>query len=166
MAHPHEHAKSSARKFGGDPTDYVKYHAWFDQTKAQCPDARHRVILHNSFGIFLLEQAVMGKIGGEDSPLLEAMKRALRYIQESRIDDAEAALRVGINLAALGIIRNSNDRAVPLRLIGEQHVLEDFGNHIPSLTQIIDHVALEPWMGKNAIPLSKLLEMDSHEGEE
>jgi hypothetical protein len=56
MAHPYYHAKSSARKYGGDPDDYVTIHAWFDQTKAHLADCRHRMLLHNSFGIFLCEQ--------------------------------------------------------------------------------------------------------------
>jgi len=32
MAHPQQHAVSSARKFGGIPEDYVEIHKWFDAT--------------------------------------------------------------------------------------------------------------------------------------
>lgn len=56
MSHPYYHALSSAKKHGGRPEDYLEIHAWFDQTKAHLPDARHRMVLHNSFGIFLAEQ--------------------------------------------------------------------------------------------------------------
>lgn len=56
MSHPFFHAKSSARKFGGTADDYLVIHNWFDQTKAHIADARHRLILHNTFGIFLCEQ--------------------------------------------------------------------------------------------------------------
>ena len=56
MAHSYIHAKSSAKKFGGVPEDYVKIHDWFDQSKAHIADARHRALLHHSFGIFLCEQ--------------------------------------------------------------------------------------------------------------
>lgn len=56
MSHPAIHARSSVRKFGGVEADYLPLHAWFDQTKAHIPDARHRMLLHNSFGIFLAEQ--------------------------------------------------------------------------------------------------------------
>lgn len=56
MAHAHHHAVSSARKYGGTADDYIHIHAWFDQTKAALADARHRVILHNSMGIFICEQ--------------------------------------------------------------------------------------------------------------
>jgi hypothetical protein len=56
MSHPYYHAKSSAKRFGGKPSDYQAIHNWFDQTKAYVPDARHRALLHSSFGIFLCEQ--------------------------------------------------------------------------------------------------------------
>jgi len=53
---PYIHALSSAKKFGGDWTDYIEYHDWFDQTKSHFADNRHRCLLHTSFGIFLCEQ--------------------------------------------------------------------------------------------------------------
>jgi len=56
MAHPYHHARSSVRKFGGAWRDYIHIHEFFDQTKAHIADCRHRLILHNSFGIFLCEQ--------------------------------------------------------------------------------------------------------------
>jgi hypothetical protein len=56
MAHPWHHAQSAARRFGGVAQDYVAIEQWFDQTKAHIPDCRHRLVLHNSFGIFLCEQ--------------------------------------------------------------------------------------------------------------
>lgn len=56
MAHPYHHARSSARKFGGQPEDYLDVHRWFDQTKASWADIRHRAVLHSSFGIFLCEE--------------------------------------------------------------------------------------------------------------
>jgi hypothetical protein len=54
--HPLYHARSSARKYGGEATDYLPMHRWMDQTKAHIADSRHRMVLHNSFGIFLGEQ--------------------------------------------------------------------------------------------------------------
>lgn len=50
------HAEKSAHRFGGEAEDYQQIHDWFDQTKAHVPDMRHRLILHNSFGIYLAEQ--------------------------------------------------------------------------------------------------------------
>ena len=53
---PVEHAKFSATKYGGKWQDYIAIHDFFDQTKSNMPDIRHRAVLHNSFGIFLCEQ--------------------------------------------------------------------------------------------------------------
>lgn len=51
MSHPWEHAKSSVRIFGGKAEDYIALHSWFDDTKAWCPDWRHRAIRHHTKGI-------------------------------------------------------------------------------------------------------------------
>lgn len=66
---PFLHAKISARKFGGKYEDYMELHNWMDSTKAHLPDARHRMVLHNSWGIFIGEQifgAVMQNSKGKD----------------------------------------------------------------------------------------------------
>lgn len=53
---PLTHSKTSARKYGGKPEDYLPIHDFLDSSKAAMPDMRHRAILHNSFGIFLAEK--------------------------------------------------------------------------------------------------------------
>ena len=53
---PYLHSISSAKKFGGNPDDYMPIHQWFDDTKAHCPDNRHRAIRHHSQGIFWCEE--------------------------------------------------------------------------------------------------------------
>lgn len=53
---PFDHAQLSVKKYGGLEQDYQRIHDFFDQTKAHHADMRHRVILHNSWGIFLCEQ--------------------------------------------------------------------------------------------------------------
>ncbi|WP_194165358.1 DUF6915 family protein [Deinococcus terrestris] len=52
-------------------------------------------------------------------------------------------------------ITNSAGRQIPVRLIGEQHVLEDF-RRIPSLTEWLEHMTLEDWMFKSVAVLPKL----------
>jgi hypothetical protein len=68
---PLQHARNSARKWGGIPSDYQALHDFFDSSKAALPDVRHRAILHSSFGIFLVErvpyfcrcgQALLGRV--------------------------------------------------------------------------------------------------------
>lgn len=46
----------SVKKFGGDPDDYQEIHDFIDHTKAHFPDMRHRAMLHNSWGIYIVEQ--------------------------------------------------------------------------------------------------------------
>ena len=55
MAHAFHHAKSSQRKWGGDVSDYIALHAWFDESKAIIADYRHRALRHHAEGIFMLE---------------------------------------------------------------------------------------------------------------
>lgn len=53
---PWLHAKSSARKWGGLPEDYLPLHDFLDSSKACVADMRHRAILHSAFGIYVLER--------------------------------------------------------------------------------------------------------------
>jgi hypothetical protein len=48
MAHPWHHAVSSARKYGGRPEDYLEIHGWFDASKSQFADFRHRALRHHA----------------------------------------------------------------------------------------------------------------------
>jgi hypothetical protein len=56
VAHPYHHALSSVKRFSGTTDDYLELHCWFDATKAHVADARHRLLRHQSFGIFIAEQ--------------------------------------------------------------------------------------------------------------
>lgn len=47
---PLRHANLSARRRGGEASDYYALHAFFDTTKELCSDNRHR-LLHNLWGI-------------------------------------------------------------------------------------------------------------------
>lgn len=50
------HARSSARKWGGPPETYLAVHEFIDHSKSAFPDMRHRAMLHNSWGIYLVGQ--------------------------------------------------------------------------------------------------------------
>ena len=56
MAHPSIHAKSSVKKFGGVPNDYIDIHNWFDATKGWVGNHLHRIFRHHSEGIFECER--------------------------------------------------------------------------------------------------------------
>ena len=53
---PHIHAVNSARKWGGEPEDYLPIHNFLDISKMAHPDIRHRAILHNSLGPYIAEK--------------------------------------------------------------------------------------------------------------
>ena len=103
MAHPHHHAESSARKFGGEAHEYLALHQFLDDCKQQVADFRHRALRHHSEGIFMLE-----KIFGTTITL-------------------------------------STGRVLPVRFVGEQHVLEDLGR-IPTVQDWLQKIHPEPWM--------------------
>ena len=117
MADPFDHARSSVRKWGGVPEDYLEVHQWFDQTKVSWADPRHRSILHSSFGIGLAIQQ-FGQV----------------------------------------IRRKSDNRAISVRWIGEQHVLEDCG-FIPTLEDWLKNMPLEEWMVRGARKFSRELKL-------
>ena len=103
MAHPYHHAESSARKYGGEPSEYLKYHEFLDGSKAHMADFRHRALRHHSEGIFMLE-ALFGST-----------------------------------------ITLSTGRVLPVRFIGEQHVMEDLGR-IPTVADCLGKIRPERWM--------------------
>ncbi|ENV17904.1 DUF6915 family protein [Acinetobacter guillouiae] len=45
-----QHARISAKRWGGEAEDYYQIHAFIDSTKSLCSDARHR-ILHTLWGV-------------------------------------------------------------------------------------------------------------------
>lgn len=101
--HPIHHARSSAKKYGGTPDDYLAIHQWFDDSKEHLADFRHRALRHHSAGIF------------------------------------EAEREFGVT------VTNSDGRQVPVRFIGEQHVIEDLGR-IPTLADWLMGIAPQSWM--------------------
>jgi hypothetical protein len=82
MSHPWEHAKSSARKWGGFPIDYIEIHNWFDETKAWIGHSKHRMFRHHSEGIFECE-----KIFGTYLLNSDNKKVYTRYIGEQHVKE-------------------------------------------------------------------------------
>lgn len=71
--------------------------------------------------------------------------RALRHHAEG-IFEAERIF--GISIV------NSDDQRVPVRYIGEQHVLEDCGR-VPSLADWLSRIKPEMWMSRGTLILEK-----------
>jgi hypothetical protein len=110
------HAKSAARKWGGEPEDYIDIHEFIDSSKHIIGDVRHRSVYHHTEGIWLC-QKIFGRV-----------------------------LTIG-------------RKEVPVRLIAEQHILEDLG-WLPSPADYIKDMGIQPWMGgklQKILPLSALM---------
>lgn len=61
------HAKSSARKWGGEPEDYLPIHEFIDSSKQVIGDVRHRSLYHHTLGVYLCAK-IFGdtiKVGGK-----------------------------------------------------------------------------------------------------
>ncbi len=80
MARPIEHAKSSARKLGGVPEDYQRIHDWFEESKSQVADFRHRALRHHAEGIYQAERLFGLAIENSDGKRIP-----VRYIGEQRV---------------------------------------------------------------------------------
>lgn len=101
---PWYHAVSTAKKFGGDPDEYIEIHNWLDETKQYTGDFRHRALRHHSAGV---EWAIE---------------------------------RFG------HVIHNTSGRSVPVKVIAEQHIIEDCG-YIPTPADYLKHITEPPpWM--------------------
>jgi hypothetical protein len=145
MANPWHHAVSSARKWGGVPEDYLPVHEWFDETKAWCPDFRHRAIRHHSEGIF---EAM--KVFGTTVTLSTCAKCG--RIRGSELDLATDERCLGSNP------HDFMPKLIPVRWIGEQHVQEDLG-HIPTAADWLRRLTAEPWMNRSRKLSRELAEM-------
>ena len=60
-------------------------------------------------------------------------------------------------------ITNSDGRVVPVRFIGEQHVMEDCGR-IPTVADWLKNIHAEPWMKRVGKKLSHTLEIEKTDG--
>lgn len=114
---PFIHAKNSARKYGGKPEDFLGIHQFMDSAKAHIPDIRHRLVLHNSFGIQLAEQCC-GDI--EQAGLGENKK----FVRKPYITTSEGNI-------------------VYIRDIATDHVREDMAGIVPTMLELWDFITPE-----------------------
>jgi len=80
MAHPNLHAKSSSKKFGGKPEDYIHLHEWMDETKGWIGDSLHRMFRHHSEGIFEMEKRFGAEFKNSDGKTVYT-----RYVGEQHV---------------------------------------------------------------------------------
>lgn len=147
MAHSYHHAVSSARRYGGVPEDYLEIHNFLDSSKAAWADHRHRAVLHHSYGIFITEQ--MFGLKEETRLLRQAIDRIPGWLRR--------LLRLQVPATTPVTIRASSGRDIPIRLLAEQHVLEDCG-FIPALPDYLGGMPKKTWMARGSVRLSSILE--------
>tara|TARA_R110000787_G_scaffold239736_1_gene346026 strand:+ start:2428 stop:2775 length:348 start_codon:yes stop_codon:yes gene_type:complete len=82
MAHPNIHAKSSVRKWGGLPEDYMQIHDWFDETKSWLGSSSHRMFRHHSEGIFECENKFGKQFKNSDGKTVYT-----RYVGEQHVKE-------------------------------------------------------------------------------
>ena len=80
--HTCDHAKTSAKIWGGKPEDYQTIHDWFDATKETFADYRHRALRHHSQGIFEAERIFGNSIVNSDGKTVY-----VRYIGEQHVKE-------------------------------------------------------------------------------
>jgi len=82
MAHCYYHALSSVKAWGGVVTDYQPLHDWFDQSKAQIADFRHRALRHHAEGIFMLEGVFGTTIANIDGRIVPVRLIGEQHVRE------------------------------------------------------------------------------------
>lgn len=82
MAHPFDHARSSAKRWGGIPEDYEPIHRWFDASKEQMADQRHRALRHHTQGIFEAERVFGVTITNSDGTRVKVREVGEQHVRE------------------------------------------------------------------------------------
>jgi hypothetical protein len=79
---PFLHAKSSAKRWGGRPEDYLPVHDFMDSTKAAHASVKHRAVLHNAFGVFLAERVFGHNLTNSDGRQVSVRDVAEQHVIE------------------------------------------------------------------------------------
>lgn len=96
MAHPLHHAESSARKFGGAPSDYQAVHDWFDASKEHLALFTHRAMRHHAQGLFEAERVfglTLSNSAGREIPVRWIGEQHVREDCQGRIPSMADWLR-------------------------------------------------------------------------
>ena len=62
MSKPWIHARSSARKFGGEPEDYLDIHSVMDSSKVVTSLPTHRALTHNTYFVSVILTRIFGEV--------------------------------------------------------------------------------------------------------
>lgn len=152
MSKPIIHARSSARRFGGEPEDYLPIHDLMDSSKAVFPDNRHRALTHNSWFFFIVERifgheiTVYTDLPCDNCHGTSGVDSEEPQHQESYMDSTCICNYTG-----------RKPKQVSVRDVCEQHVLEDFGGKfIPTPADYLEGMEFQDWInnGIGGVPTS------------
>lgn len=76
------HCLLSQKKFGGEPEDYQYVHAFIDSSKYFLYHAKHRVCLHNLFGVELVTKFLGNTLVNSDGKTILVEQVALEHCKE------------------------------------------------------------------------------------
>lgn len=83
MGKPHQHADSSAKKFGGKIQDYIEIHNLLDSSKIAFADNRHRALTHNSWFINHILPKIFGDtITNSEGKVISVIEIAEQHVLE------------------------------------------------------------------------------------
>lgn len=128
MANAFHHSVSSAKKWGGQPDDYIEIHRWFDASNAYIDDFRHRALRHHTQGIAECEQHF---------GMTVAISAGVQHTPETCPgrpcgDECD----------------HFQQKLIPTRWIARQHVIEDLGC-VPQLADWLSQIQPLPWMNRS-----------------
>ena|SRR5690554_2624975 len=83
MGKPHQHAKSSVKKFGGKPEDYLDIHILLDSSKIAFADNRHRALTHNTWFLNHILPKIFGDtITNSDGKMISVIDIGEQHVLE------------------------------------------------------------------------------------
>ncbi len=77
-----DHCLLSQRKFGGKPSDYEKIHSFMDSSKYFFYHAKHRLLIHNLFGVELATELLGNFIENADQKQILVRDIAIEHCRE------------------------------------------------------------------------------------
>ncbi|HNI44138.1 MAG: hypothetical protein JNM36_09615 [Chitinophagales bacterium] len=77
-----KHCLLSKRKFGGEAIDYVEVHKFIDSSKYFCYHVKHRVLLHNLFGVELCTEIFGDFLTNSDGKIIPVRDIAVEHCKE------------------------------------------------------------------------------------
>ena len=141
MGDPLQHARSSAEKFGGVAADYLEIHQIMDSTKLFLADWRHRAIMHNTFGIYLMETWIVGSTFLRESDGEEVCTRTV--VTQHIMEDLNMVPTLGEFLREMPL-RRWMMRATPTEVRRMKGL--GFSDELQG-EEIIDHITAVPTVG-------------------